>query len=91
MCGRFALYSDTLTLAPRIEAEAVPELRASYNAPHPGDSDRARRGRETAFCASPLGSAEFRELLLILNFHARHIMIFCGRVNLRGSLNQELS
>jgi putative SOS response-associated peptidase YedK len=31
MCGRFALYSDPITLAKRFEAEALPELHPRYN------------------------------------------------------------
>ena len=31
MCGRFALYSDSFTLARRFEAEALSELRPRYN------------------------------------------------------------
>jgi putative SOS response-associated peptidase YedK len=31
MCGRFALYSDPLTLAHRFSAEAMPDLRPRYN------------------------------------------------------------
>jgi putative SOS response-associated peptidase YedK len=31
MCGRFALYSDAVTLARRFEADALPKLRPRYN------------------------------------------------------------
>ena len=56
MCGRFALYSDSFTLARCFEAEALAELRPRYNvAPTQNISIVRKKGEERRFALARWG------------------------------------